>query len=346
MAMQIRIKPSLYILEESPDVYQIIFTGTRRIKRFEVDGLVKEMIKEILEPKSEQDLFSILTKKFGNSEVEQCLRSLESEGVVERYDESYLNQRYGKQISFLSELTNSWEEAVRLQEKLQRTKVALFGVGGIGTWMVNGLYQIGIGEIRITDPDTIDMSNLNRQLYFTSEDIGKPKVEVIKKKIPDAKIITSRKWVSEGEDLEEITNECDFLVNCTDIPSVADTTRIIDKYARKGSQPYLVSGGYNLHLGMVGPIIIPGKTACFDCFLDSQKKRDNLSSLIKIKDIEQTGNLGPIAGAIANLQVMEIFKFLTKKGTYNTNRFAEIDFLDFSLSWVDYTKREGCNCSS
>jgi molybdopterin/thiamine biosynthesis adenylyltransferase len=52
--------------------------------------------------------------------------------------------------------------------------------------------------------------------------------------------------------------------------------------------------------------------------------------------IKQTGNLGPIAGTIANIQVMEIFKYLTGKGKINLNRFAEIDFMDLSVDWREF----------
>ena len=106
--------------------------------------------------------------------------------------------------------------------------------------------------------------------------------------------------------------------------------------------PYTVAGGYNMHLGMVGPIIIPGKTACFDCFLAYQKENDPLSKLEKIKDVEQTGSLGPIAGAIANLQVMEIFKYIIGKGSVNINRFAEIDFMNFNVEWREYSRKSDC----
>ena len=56
----------------------------------------------------------------------------------------------------------------------------------------------------------------------------------------------------------------------------------------------------------------------------------------KIRDIKQTGNLGPIAGAVANIQTMEIFKYLTGKGRMNTNRFAEIDFMDLKVEWREF----------
>jgi molybdopterin/thiamine biosynthesis adenylyltransferase len=182
----------------------------------------------------------------------------------------------------------------------------------------------------------VEETNLNRQLFFDSEDIGKYKVDVLKTKLKDANIIPFKKKVEDNQNLEGIVTGCDFLVNCADSPSIVETTRITDRYASQKNIPYCVAGGYNLHLGMVGPIIVPGKTKTFEDFIEYQKKNDPLKDLEKIKDIKQTGNLGPIAGTIANIQVMEIFKYLIGKGRINTNRFAEIDFMDLNVDWREF----------
>jgi len=146
--------------------------------------------------------------------------------------------------------------------------------------------------------------------------------------------ISSR--VSSREDLEDVLLGSDFIVNCTDNPSVQETTKILDGYAQRLQIPYCVSGGYNIPLGMVGPIIVPGKTKSFEDFMAFQKSSDSLSHLRIVKDIEQSGNLGPIAGAVANMQVMEIFKYLTGKGKLNLNHFYEVDFLNQELYERDW----------
>lgn len=336
--MQLKLKESIYILKESSDIYQVIFTGTRNIKRFIVDNLVKDVIDYLNISREESAIIDNFKDKYPISNINSCLISLQYQGIIRKIEKENLNNRFSKQILFLDELTGSREESLKLQEKIQNSTITVFGVGGIGTWIVNGLYQIGVGKIRITDPDIIEESNLNRQLFFDSRDVGKYKVNVIKRKLNDAKIVAFKKTVSESENLEELVKDADFLVNCADNPSIAETSRIIDKYSNKFNVPYCIAGGYNLHLGMIGPIIIPGKTATFEDFLRFQKESDPLKNFEKIKDIEDTGNLGPIAGAIANIQVMEIFKYLIKKGNINLNKFAEIDFLNFNIEWRNFKK--------
>src|SRR3989338_3949761 len=315
MKSRLKLKDSSYILRDTEDNYIFISTATRRIKKFQVDSLVKEVISSLDSEQTEQDLTERLSSKY-ESDLEKG--------------------RYYRQLLFLDELTDSREETLELQKRIENSKVAVFGVGGIGTWIVNGLYQIGAGEIRITDPDVVDDSNFNRQLFFDSGDVGKYKVDVVKEKLKDANIKTFTKRVDANQNLEEIVSGCNFLVNCADSPSVVETTKIIDGYANQHGVAYCVAGGYNLHLGMVGPIIIPGVTKTFDDFIEYQKRMDPLKDLEKIRDIRQTGNLGPIAGAVANIQTMEIFKYLTGKGRINLNRFAEIDFMDLSIEWREF----------
>ncbi len=79
-------------------------------------------------------------------------------------------------------------------EKLNNSRVAVFGVGGVGGYVVEALVRSGIGEIDVFDKDTVSVSNINRQIIATQQSVGKPKVEVIKDRVkainPQCKIHT------------------------------------------------------------------------------------------------------------------------------------------------------------
>ena len=68
-------------------------------------------------------------------------------------------------------------------EKLYSAKVAIFGIGGVGSYVVEGLARSGIGNFILVDNDTISVSNLNRQIIATTKTIGRSKVEVAKERI-------------------------------------------------------------------------------------------------------------------------------------------------------------------
>lgn len=68
-------------------------------------------------------------------------------------------------------------------EKLQNAKVAIFGIGGVGSFVVEGLVRAGIGNFILVDDDKVCLTNLNRQLIATRKTVGEPKVEVAKERI-------------------------------------------------------------------------------------------------------------------------------------------------------------------
>ena len=73
MAQKLKLRESIYILEESEDIYQVIFTGTRKIKKFKVDGLVKSVIKELSQEKDTETLISNLSRDYDVNKIVSCL---------------------------------------------------------------------------------------------------------------------------------------------------------------------------------------------------------------------------------------------------------------------------------
>ena len=83
-------------------------------------------------------------------------------------------------------------------EKLKNSKVAIFGIGGVGSYVLEGLVRAGIGNFVLVDNDEVALSNLNRQIIATTKTIGMPKVEVAKQRIleinPEAIVETYREF--------------------------------------------------------------------------------------------------------------------------------------------------------
>lgn len=78
------------------------------------------------------------------------------------------------------------------KKRMEDTRVILFGVGGVGSWCAESLIRSGIGHLTIVDSDKVDVTNINRQLPATTQTIGLPKVDVLKKRLleinPDADV--------------------------------------------------------------------------------------------------------------------------------------------------------------
>ena len=104
-------------------------------------------------------------------------------------------------------------------EKLNKSKVAVFGIGGVGSFVVEGLARAGIQNFILVDKDVVDITNLNRQNIALNSTIGTPKVEVAKNRIldinPNAKVETIQEFFApESKDL--LGKEVDYIVDCVD----------------------------------------------------------------------------------------------------------------------------------
>lgn len=104
-------------------------------------------------------------------------------------------------------------------QKLQNAKVAIFGIGGVGSFVVEGLVRAGVGNFILVDDDKICLTNLNRQIIATRKTVGKPKVEVAKERIleinPNANIETYQEFFM--PDSKEILDESvSYVVDAVD----------------------------------------------------------------------------------------------------------------------------------
>ena len=106
------------------------------------------------------------------------------------------------------------------EEKLKSAKVAVFGVGGVGSFVVEGLVRAGVGNIVIIDDDKICLTNLNRQIMATRKTIGKYKVDIMKDRIleinPDANVETYQEFYMPDSDTNIITDDLSYVADCVD----------------------------------------------------------------------------------------------------------------------------------
>lgn len=125
-------------------------------------------------------------------------------------------------------------------EELRTKRVILFGVGGVGSWCAEALIRTGLVHLTIVDGDTVQPSNINRQLPATRETLGRPKVEVLRERLlsinPEAEIKAINAMyeptpsLKGGEDLGEALSEYDYIIDAID--SVAAKTDLIIRATR------------------------------------------------------------------------------------------------------------------
>ena len=105
-------------------------------------------------------------------------------------------------------------------KKLNNSKVAIFGIGGVGSFTVEGLVRAGIQNFILVDDDKISITNLNRQIHATRNTIGKYKVDVMEKRIleinPDAKVKTYKEFYMPESQTKIIDKDIDYIVDAID----------------------------------------------------------------------------------------------------------------------------------
>ena len=105
-------------------------------------------------------------------------------------------------------------------EKLKNAKVAIFGIGGVGSFVAEGLVRAGIENFILVDDDKVCLTNLNRQIIATRKTIGKYKVDVMKERIleinPDAKVETVQEFYMPNSENQIITSDLSYVADCID----------------------------------------------------------------------------------------------------------------------------------
>ena len=105
-------------------------------------------------------------------------------------------------------------------KKLSDARVAVFGIGGVGSFVCEGLARSGIGNFVLVDFDKIDESNINRQLIATSNTIGRYKVDLMKERIleinPDANVEVHKEFYMADSQTNIITEDLSYAVDCVD----------------------------------------------------------------------------------------------------------------------------------
>ncbi len=119
-------------------------------------------------------------------------------------------------------------------QRLQNSRVAVFGIGGVGSFCLEALVRTGVGEIYIIDSDNVEESNLNRQIISTCETLGKAKVKVAKKRCedinPQVKIVPCKMFYSAESEID--LTQFDYIIDAID--SVPSKTHLILKAKETG----------------------------------------------------------------------------------------------------------------
>ena len=222
------------------------------------------------------------------------------------------------------------------QQKLAEASILVVGCGGLGAPVLYYLTAMGIGHIGLCDGDTVTLPNLNRQILYTTEDIGKPKAETAKKRLtalnPDLKATIYNQFMDE-ELAIKIIPEYDIVVDCLDN---FETRFILNDVCIKTKTP-LIHAGIGEFYGQL-MTIIPGKTPCLRCLFPNGIKQGDGS-------FASFGVIGTTPGILGTLQAIEVMKLILGIPGY-TEGILVVDTLNQSLDKVEIKPNQKCICKN
>lgn len=262
------------------------------------------------------------------------------------------NDRYSRQS-----ILDGWDQA-----KIKNTKVIIVGMGALGSIIGINLAQAGIGHLVLIDLDTIEFSNLNRQILFQEQDVGKFKAIVSSQKLHEVNseiaIEYHTKKVQEMPVSEFLKKNGDEKIIMVDALDNFEARRWLNAIAINKSIP-LVSGGMYGFFGNL-QVIIANKTPCLECqpLIPERELQKACSPPGEFRKKEQDPDinlekkeeffpaLGSVASVIGGLMSQEVIKIALEKEYLQDYLFVDLTKQPIFLS-VPLNKRDDCIvCSS
>ncbi len=225
------------------------------------------------------------------------------------------------------------------QKKIINSKVLIVGAGGLGCPISDLLARSGIGLIGVIDFDKVSLSNIHRQTLYTTKDVGKFKVKVLKKKLNlinkevNVKIYNKK---ADDKNLKKIINKFDIIVDGSDN---FKTKFLLNKFSVKFKKKLIVGAISKFDSHIFTFDFNKKNTPCLKCFYQTEPSDEFL-------DCESEGVLGSTANITGGIQANEVLKIILGIGKNLKSNIFIIDLLNLSFRKVLFKKQNNCICSN
>jgi molybdopterin/thiamine biosynthesis adenylyltransferase len=225
------------------------------------------------------------------------------------------------------------------QDLLKNAKVFVVGAGGLGSATLFYLVAAGVGNIFILDNDTIELSNLQRQILYREKDIDKSKAILTLKRLKELNSsinIKVKNTRANNESLKTLAKGYDIIVDCSDN---FDTRFLINKFAFENNKTLVFAAVKNFI----------GQCATFKSFIATNPCYCCFNPLVKEENLPlpalEKGIIGAVAGNLGTMQAIAVIKEILMLNT-SYNSILMVDFLKNSFRNVAVDKNNLCTVCS
>jgi molybdopterin/thiamine biosynthesis adenylyltransferase len=235
-------------------------------------------------------------------------------------------ERYSRQIA-LPEIGENG------QRRLGNANILLVGIGGLGSAAALYLAGAGVGTLGILDADVVDISNLQRQIIYSTSDVGRSKTSAAMNRLsafnPSVRVNAHPHHLTPPT-ATELLEPYDFVIDATDN---FEAKFLIADACHAAHKPYSHAG----ISGFFGQTItvLPGQTSCYRCIFETVPASNQSPDTVR-------GPLGVLPGVLGTIQATEAIKFVLGCGDLLTNRLLTYDALSMTFRIVKVTPNQHC----
>jgi bacteriocin biosynthesis cyclodehydratase domain-containing protein len=261
-----------------------------------------------------------LIEEFGEPEVCDLLAQLEELGVVEdAVDDDRIAPetvaRFDRQLRYFSDISHGPKPS-ECQERLESSRIAVLGVGGLGGWSALNLACCGVGEMLLVDFDRVELNNLNRQVLYTEADVGELKVAVAAERLrafnSSMKVEARVQRLDSEAAVAEAIEGCDIVIDSCDWPA-HEIERWINSACFAAGIPFIAMSHFP-PVARVGPLYVPGVTGCYACQETGYRRTYPLYDVAmeqQRRKASPAATLGPACGLIGGQIGLDVMHLLT-----------------------------------
>lgn len=254
--------------------------------------------------------------------------------TMNKYKKLMSSKRYNRQDMYFYMLSGELKSVNDYKNK----KILILGLGGIGSIVAELLVRAGFLNFEIIDYDRVELSNLIRQTAYYYQDVGNLKTSSLMKRMisinSECHILCKNITILSEQDVSQNIMAADFVICTLDKP-IRLIRRIINNLCIKYNKP-VIFAGFAEHVGMVGPFVVPSKSACLSCIANKQSEK-------YLNNVINAPSFGPLCNIVASIVSSEVINYYVKfKSSNLIGCTLMINMFDYSTNLIRWKKNESC----
>ncbi len=290
-------------------------------------------------------------------EVAQAVRDLDDCGLIQDASDTGSDfdaasaERWAPNFGFFETYASTSVSKYEFQRRMRDCKVAVIGVGGVGTHLLLDLVAIGFTDITIVDFDRVELSNLNRQVLYGEPFLGQHKVHIAADRAralnSSITLRVEQSRIMSADDAYRVVSDRDIVVCSADGPKLDIPHWVNEACVRAGAA--MISGGVDTQRSLLYTVV-PGISGCVECWYDQVQEADPVSRMVasELRAIEARGDkFGEDTAAFNGLVVLnaahtigEVVRLASRvSAPLSVGRLLEMTFQDPQLTVTETLKR-------